>query len=48
MDMLTFLIQTIGGRIRHDFAFHLVEAEEFVRWSGREMKTAMVSLETLR
>ena len=46
--MLNFLIQTIDGRVRHDFAFHLLEAEAFVHWTGREMRTAKTSLETLR
>jgi len=29
---MKFLIQTIGGRVKHDFSFTLLESIEFLRW----------------
>ncbi|QUH22149.1 ATP-grasp domain-containing protein [Alkaliphilus sp. B6464] len=34
--MKTFLIQTIGGNIKHDFCFQLIEAVNFINWYNGE------------
>jgi hypothetical protein len=35
---LRFLVQTIHGKIVHDFAFHLLRAREYCAWHGEEME----------
>ena len=40
---MKFLVQTIKGEILHDFAFTLMEALKYQKWSGRDYHMAMVT-----
>lgn len=46
--MIHFLIQTIEGKIKHDFAFALEHAIEYQKWRGNDMDVTYCSLEELK
>ena len=45
--MKTFLIQTIDGKVKHDFSFYLLEAIEYQNWYYNEKKYHFIFSDTI-
>lgn len=45
--MAHFLIQTIEGKVKHDFSFALEHAIEYQKWRGNDMEASYCSIEEL-
>ena len=39
---MDFLIQTVKGKVRHDFSFTLLESIEYQKWIGKNYKGTVV------
>lgn len=45
---MKFLLQTVEGRVRHDFVFEMEHAIDYQRWRGNEVDAVYCSLEEVR
>jgi len=47
ISVKTFLIQTIDGKVKHDFSFYLLEAIEYQNWYYNEKKYNFIFSDTI-
>ena len=46
--MIKFLLQTVKGKVRHDFVFEIEHAIDYQNWKGNEMEVEYCSLEDIQ